>query len=386
MADQPQPIHIFRAGTHVAADGRSVSFSDADLAAAASAYDPAVHEAPLVIGHPKDTAPAYGWVAGMIAQGGELHAIPAKVNAEFAELVRSGAYAKVSASFYLPDAVTNPKPGAYYLRHVGFLGAQPPAIKGLAPVQFGEAGGDTVTVEFAELSDSLGWRLPWMLRGVARLFRRLRDATIETQGVEAADKMISDYDITDIERAAADIETASAVEANRESPASSFSETVTNEVPVPPIPAAATPTPADLEVQAAKLKADQASFAEQQTAFRRAQHSSLLDGLVAEGRPLPCDKTVLLDFMDAISESGTISFAEGPARPALEVFRSEILAKLPRQVDFAERAPGGNGGDGEADPTTLAREAVAYQETMRGQGVMITTTEAVAHVTKERSK
>lgn len=33
----------------------------------------------------------------------------------------------------------NPKPDTYHLRHVGLLGAEPPAVKGLRPVEF--AGG-----------------------------------------------------------------------------------------------------------------------------------------------------------------------------------------------------------------------------------------------------
>jgi len=38
------------------------------------------------------------------------------------------------------------------LRHVGFLGAMPPAIKGLADLKFTE-GGETMTFEFNENTD-----------------------------------------------------------------------------------------------------------------------------------------------------------------------------------------------------------------------------------------
>ncbi len=367
-----KPIEIFRAGTQTASDGTQLTFSEADLAAAASAYDPALHEAPLVIGHPKATAPAYGWVGGLKAEGGSLFATPRQVNADFAELVTSGAFKKLSASFYLPGAAANPKPGVYYLRHVGFLGAQPPAIKGLAPVEFAESD-DTITVEFAET----GWRLPWVLRSIASMFRGLRDNAIATQGVESADKLISDYDITDIERAAADMETAQAVERAAE-PTSNYSEPSPKEVTVTIEP--------DMAAEAAKLKADMADFAEQKAVFAKAQNNALLDAIVAEGRPLPCDKAVMLDFMAAIAEAGTVNFGETGDQPALHIFKSQILAKLPKQVDFSERAPGGSGDVGEPDPATLAREAVAYQETMRSQGVVIGTTEAVSHVSKERTK
>jgi hypothetical protein len=110
------------------------------LAAIAEAYDPSADPAPLVIGHPKLDAPAYGWVKSLAVDGGELVAVPDpdKLEPAFAEAVRAGRYAKVSASFYPPQHPANPKPGSFYLKHVGFLGAAAPAVKGLGTVHFGE--------------------------------------------------------------------------------------------------------------------------------------------------------------------------------------------------------------------------------------------------------
>ncbi|MES8739309.1 hypothetical protein U6S59_12380, partial [Cutibacterium acnes] len=53
-------IEIFRAGRHVDMSGREIEFTREDLAELASSYDPAVHEAPVVVGQPKTNAPAYG--------------------------------------------------------------------------------------------------------------------------------------------------------------------------------------------------------------------------------------------------------------------------------------------------------------------------------------
>lgn len=52
-AQPMKPIHIFKPGKHVAMSGVSLNFSESDLAATVRAYDPALHEAPLVLGHPK---------------------------------------------------------------------------------------------------------------------------------------------------------------------------------------------------------------------------------------------------------------------------------------------------------------------------------------------
>ena len=142
-----QPIHIFRAGKQTASCGTTIVFTEDDVLATAAAYDPAVHEAPLVVGHPEQEDPAYGWVSQLLAQDGNLYATPTQVNADFAELVQAGAYKKVSASFYPPNHPNNPTPGVYALRHVGFLGAQPPAVKGLKATQFADALDCPVFVE-----------------------------------------------------------------------------------------------------------------------------------------------------------------------------------------------------------------------------------------------
>lgn len=134
-----QRIHIFKAGKQTSSNGTTIVFSEADVSATAGAYNPALHEAPIVIGHPEQEDPAYGWISQLEAQAGNLYATPSQVNADFAEQVKAGAYKKVSASFYPPEHPNNPTPGVYALRHVGFLGAQPPAVKGLRATQFADA-------------------------------------------------------------------------------------------------------------------------------------------------------------------------------------------------------------------------------------------------------
>lgn len=199
-----KPIQIFKPGTHAAMRGDVLSFSESDIAATAAAYDPAKHEAPLVIGHPKHDAPAYGWVKSLSVTGAALDAEPSQVDPEFAELVSSGRFKKISASFYRPDSPSNPVPGVFYLRHVGFLGAQPPAVKGLKAVEFGDS--DEGIVEFADWADIQN----------ASLWRRMRDWLIEQFGMDTADKIVPDYAIGTLEE-----------EARRESSEAqpSFSET-----------------------------------------------------------------------------------------------------------------------------------------------------------------
>jgi hypothetical protein len=131
-------ITFFKSGAHIAGDGVGRYFSDGMLRAAAEAYNPSVHEAPLVLGHPATDEPSYGWVRSITFSNGTLTANVAP-STTLVDMVRAGAYKKVSASWYLPNSLSNPKPGQLYLKHIGFLGAMPPAIKGLPSVQFADS-------------------------------------------------------------------------------------------------------------------------------------------------------------------------------------------------------------------------------------------------------
>ena len=140
-----QEIEIFKAGNQVDNEGRARAFPVAVVVAMAAAYSPARHEAPLTLGHPADNLPAYGWVKSLRATAdGRLMMRAGDVVPEFSEAVKAGRYKKRSASFYPPNAPNNPVPGSWYLRHVAWLGAQVPAVKGLADVNFNAAGDGAV--------------------------------------------------------------------------------------------------------------------------------------------------------------------------------------------------------------------------------------------------
>lgn len=140
-------FEIFRAGTHTASNGVTKTWTEEEVEKIAENYNAQTdHEAPIVIGHPKDNDPAYGWVEKLKVEGGKLFAKAKQLVPEFLEAVEKGLYKKRSVSLY-PDGT---------LRHVGFLGAVPPAIKGLAELKFKE--GDATEIEFSS-STSLGDQL-----------------------------------------------------------------------------------------------------------------------------------------------------------------------------------------------------------------------------------
>jgi hypothetical protein len=132
-------IPVFRTGTHTDSAGRTRTWTEEDLDEIVRKYNPSEHEAPVVIGHPKDNAPAWGWVEALKREGQILYAKLKDLAPEFVDLVRQGRFKKRSISLY-NDLV---------LRHIGFLGAMPPAVKGLPDVAF-KGGEDSMTIELEE--------------------------------------------------------------------------------------------------------------------------------------------------------------------------------------------------------------------------------------------
>lgn len=122
-------IEMFRAGPQISSTGQKMMFTEDDLDQVVSTYNPETHEAPLIIGHDQDDGtPALGWVRKIWRKGQELWG-KVELTPKAEQLIRDGVFKKVSSSFYLPDAETNPTPGSLALRHLGLVSI--PAVKGL---------------------------------------------------------------------------------------------------------------------------------------------------------------------------------------------------------------------------------------------------------------
>jgi hypothetical protein len=135
-------FEIFRAGSY----GDKGEYTAQQLQHVADSYNPDFHEAPAVIGHPDTNAPAYGWAKAVKHEAGKLFAkLGDDTDPNFEEMVRRGLFKKRSVSFYK-------KPEGLELRHIGFLGAQPPEVKGLAAIKFEEGFEATPEVVFEEAS------------------------------------------------------------------------------------------------------------------------------------------------------------------------------------------------------------------------------------------
>jgi len=330
-------IAIFRAGTHRDLHGRDIKFTAEDLAAIAASYDTS-KPAPLVLGHPKTDDPAYGWAAGLtVGEDGLLYAALDQVDASLAADVRAGRYRNVSASLWQPDHPSNPKPGSWYLRHIGLLGAASPAVSGLPPVNLASDAG-VACFEFSAPSRLWGWS------EVASLFGRVRDYLIEAIGTEKADQVVPRWQIDSLAELSQP-ETASA-------PA--FAAAPGAPPPTPPAPttepAMTQPKnpadPADFAARESALSAREQEIAAREKAIadaerqrQRTEAVAFAAGLADAGRILPRHQAPLVEVLLALPPA-PVSFAgeggEESAAPA-QLLR-DFLGGLPAQVRYGEKS------------------------------------------------
>lgn len=294
----PAGIEIFRAGTHRDDSGNTHTFTRAQLEEMAATYNTALREAPLTVGHPKDNLPAYGWVQRVyINDAGNLAVDPHQVDPAFAAMVRDGRFKKRSASFYPPGAPHNPTPGKWYLRHVAFLGAQPPAVAGLKDIGFAEFGDLAEAVSFSESPTHQPPQEPSM----------------------------SVADQAELERLRAESKANNEARAKAEADAKAANE------------------------RAAEAQRQAASFAEKAAADRRAGFVSFAESEIKAGRLLPKDKHAAVAALETLASAATpMSFSEG--NNTTQVSPLEMCAWLQGQmssrnpvVSFGEMATGGVG-------------------------------------------
>ena len=356
-------IHIFKPGRHVTMAGEVIEFSEADVAATARAYDPKLHEAPLVVGHPQADKPAQGWVKALVATGRGLFARSHDVEAAFAEQVEQRRYGKVSSKFYAPGSPSNPVPGVWYLRHVGFLGAQPPGVKGLDDPSFADA--EDGCVEFQEAVEFGGWDE----RTNASLWRSLREWFIAKFGQDEADRAVPSWNVDAMQESAAQPESsneqvvAAFADSILNAPAgASSAKTTTKETHVTPEQAAT--LTAENDQLKRQLAERDSRDAQERAAKNHKDNAAFAEGLVGDGVLAPKHKVAVVALLDLASTPGadgkSVEFGDGDDKQPLASAIKGFLGDMPKVVEFGEaatkdRATAGN----EANPLLADAEARA---------------------------
>lgn len=237
----------------------------------ASTYDPKKHEAPAVIGHPQTDHPAWGWITAAEVRTDGLW-LSGDLQPEFADAVRRKLYSKVSVSLYPPDAAANPYPGKYSLKHLGFLGAQPPAVKGLQAIGLSESD-QAITINFSQEKEP--------------------DMTGPT------------------------------------------TPPVQPAAPVAPATATTVQlSESDIQKRHEALQLAEQQFAEQQKEFNKKQLAARVEPHIQAGRVTPAQKDVVIRLMEQC-QGQTLDLGEGQQKPLVDELDA-FLAKIPPQVNLSE--------------------------------------------------
>ena len=385
-------VEAFKVGKVTDMAGKEHDFSEADL----EDLNEGIHEQlkagyqpPLVKGHPKVDDPRVGSIVDSKVEDNVLKVKLDDVNNDFAEEVKKGGFKYLSASVY-----SNLKKG---LRHLGALGAHAPAMKGMAPLCFGEgmfaeADKGVTEQDVCMFAESFSWdrlvpasvfeRLIWKLESIGSLFRSQREQLIEKDGIDAANKFYPEYIVKDLESVRDVIKDSNnfpkqtTVKDATADTASSFGEPGEvgggdgnqntdegengsglpengNQDPQPTTPPHDDPTasiPEGNSSEAARLSEENAALRAENDALKAdklaaerlragAAFSETLDKAITDGRCNQVLKDNLMKVFGVCQEvpvDGEGCFGEGDDRVNIADMLAETVAALPKIVEFGE--------------------------------------------------
>ncbi len=290
-------------------NGATLNADQAMIDDIVSGYDVSLHESPAVIGHPKDNHPAYAWVKSLSFSDGVLYADFDQVEPQFEQMLKAGRFKKRSASFYPPSHPQNPTQGKWYLRHVGFLGAQPPAVKGLK--DFSDDA-DCPTYEFSEPD--------------------LSTNSNEDETMSEKDKIPDAKPPKEAEQTTDFAEREAQIAAEE----------------------------AKLKAREDAIAAREKALADKKAAEQKKQYADFCDTLIESGRISPAEKDAVVSaFIFADNSEKTFDFAEQGKvhkKSAVDVLK-EVLSRSEPVVDFSERSA--------SDPDDAARPSYGQSESQQ---------------------
>jgi hypothetical protein len=336
-----QWIELFRSGK---VEGKP-EFTDADLDQIVANYQPGSdHEAPATIGHPTGDAPAYGWFDGLKRVGSTLLGKMSQVQPQFDELVQSGAYKKRSVGLVKRD-------NGWNLHHVAFLGAQAPAIKGLADCKFEQSSTPVIEVELQENFMANENQTEGFIARMDAWFKE-HFPSRQTAAIETTPATFSEADV----------------------------KRFAGEAVAAAVTAAVTPLQAELAAQKATFSARETALI---TTESTARANAAIARVKASGRWIPAfDKMGLTAvFAELAKTTETVEFGEGDAKKKLtpldtlvsfmeslgkivpagaDIYAGQVAKPAPGAVKFSEE--GGRADRNSVDLANLSKARAAEKK------------------------
>lgn len=314
-------LEVFSSGTHTSGNGVTKTYTDDDLVNLAKTYNEQKdHEAPLVLGHPATDDPAYGWTKKLKAAGSKLLAYVDQVEDAIVSAVNKGSYKKVSIAIY-PNGL---------LRHIGLLGAVPPAVKGLASVKFAEG------LEFDEFTETMDGARPTI---AAKVFAEIRDFMVEKFGLVIPPAPLPGDDFSELkQQEEKDMKEVDDLKAQVTALEGKLAEQATQFAAQFTEVSTGFKTLSDLVTASIKTATDSTKASAFETA--KAAFTAFCESLAKEGKILPAEKDAIIEeYADLLQAEETMTFAEGKEKPS-EKMKIRLTARkpifAPRGFTFAD--------------------------------------------------
>ena len=321
-------VEVFRAGTHRDSLGRTHTFSRGqidEIVTNLSASAPPPH----VITHKELYSPfRYGSVVAAKRDGDSLFVKSDKIEPQFERLVTDGRLRDRSIRI-------NRTANGLTLGHVAWLGAEPPAVEGMAPVQFAASSDQVMDFSYDD-AQSAGL--------LARALRRMREFLIDKYSVDDADRVMPEWEV----------QSADALYAQALAEPTNEPETTASPMFTAPVPGPQDGGDMTAEEQA-KLKADLdaanarlAEFARTNDDLTRekrvAEFSAVVTAAIDAGRLTPAQSLGMAEFAAglAVAAESEFEFSAGDAtaKKSPAAWFNDFVASLGKQVDLGESDAG----------------------------------------------
>ena len=356
---------IFSSGKHTDRYGRTQFFSRDDLDGIVKNHD-SDHPSPCVITHEELYSPfAYAQVPELRRDGDVLMARcnPETIEQQFEKLVADGRLYNRSVTL-LPAG-----DDGWKLANVAFLGAEPPAVEGLAPIRFSAQGLTFENGAWDQLEEK---------RHYAEILGRLKRLMDKVFGEDDPEAIPS----WRVEGAREDVG-AAREKANQTEGGQSMSEYSQADLDAEKEKAAR----AAAEQVRRKFAAEQEALKKQHLELGRAEVERRISGLVDAGKLLPKQTDGLSEFALGLDSQPSLSFSRGgeetgePVQVSpreyffglLEEQESQLKLKHPVGDEQVSRVDA-------ADAAHIQKAAREYQAAEAGKGRTVSNADAVRYV------
>lgn len=398
-------VEAFKPGTFTDFSGKEWTFSESDIQELAEGVKGQLdggYKPPLVAGHPKHDSPRVGSVVDAKVEDSVLKLKLDEVDPDFAEQVQRGGFKYLSSALH--------KSFKKGIRHLGALGAMAPAIKGMSELAFGEGmfaevDKDVQAEDFLCFAASYEWdtlvptsvfsRLIWKLESLGGIFRKQREALIESKGIESADKMFPDFLVRDLENVgnimndSGNYPKVPLGSTSKVGPAFAAGDDNDN-APPPNEPTGNSTEVERLLAENTELKdrlaASEKEKLDAQRESEKGAFAEKLSGMVHDGRLLPAQRVhfeKLFGALQAVPRDGEGMFGEGDNRVNPTTLLDEMLTAMPKVLMFGEFAK--NGKDGAESPNEAALRIEQYKAEQADKGRELTFAECVKELNTQRS-